>query len=332
MPITAVAPRFLGAGKVEFVEHEYRDPGVGELLLRVRANAICGSERGQYHEGSACVPGHEAAGEVVAAGPGTATPPGTRGVVYLMDFCGQCRNCRAGATNQCLDKRADMGFSHDGGYGPFEIVHESNFFPVDPELSFTAATMLLDVMGTSGHALDRAALVHPDIRSVYVAGAGPVGLGLVLMCRLRLPELPVYVSDLSPWRREFARDLGATPVDPEGTDVRVDLAVDSTGKQAARQAAMSLLDRRGVLVCVGHGEGLNLEVSADLIAPERAVLGSEYFPYADLHRNLDLLRGNPDLVGRIVTHTFPVEHVTDGFEAFLSGQTGKVVVTQDDVA
>jgi threonine 3-dehydrogenase len=107
-----------------------------------------------------------------------------------------------------------------------------------------------------------------------------------------------------------------------------DVAFDSTGKQAARQAALSALGRRGVLVCAGHGETLQLSVSEDLIAPERAVLGSEYFAFDELPRNLGLLRDNRDLISRVITHTFDVRDIAGAFAVFLSGKSGKVIVTQ----
>jgi threonine 3-dehydrogenase len=272
---------------------------------------------------------------VVAAGPGTNIPVGTRGVVYLMDFCGHCRSCLIGATNQCLAKRGDMGINTDGGYGPFEVVHESNFFPISDDVSFETATMLLDVMGTSSHAIGRAQLVRPDIESVYIAGAGPIGLGLVVMAKLRLgADLPVYISDISPWRREFAESFGAIPVDASDPSAllavgRPDIAFDASGREVARRAALDILAQRGALVCVGHGEGISLSVSDDLIAPEHAVLGSEYFRYDELAENLELLQRHQDVISRVVTHTFPIEEIDDAFVAFLSGETGKVVVTQE---
>ena len=146
------------------------------------------------------------------AGPETSTPVGTPGVVFLMDFCGQCRSCRLGYTNQCSAKRADMGFSHDGGYGPYELVHENVFFPVTPDVPLTEATMLLDVMGTGGHAIARAQLVRPDIESLLVAGAGPIGLGVLAMAKLLLgDDLPVYVADSIPYRLGLAERLGGIP-------------------------------------------------------------------------------------------------------------------------
>lgn len=335
MPTTASFPRFLGGGKIVFEERAVPEPGPGQLLLAVRANAICGTDRGQYYDGSAVTPGHEAAGVVTAIGPGTSTAVGTPGVVFLMDFCGQCQNCLLGYTNQCVAKRADMGFTHDGGYGPYELVHETNFFPVGGDVDLAEATMLLDVMGTSGHALARARLLRPDISSVYVAGAGPIGLGLVVMCKIVFgPGFPVRVSDISPWRLEHAASFGAEPVDAERAEAMAampvsDVAFDSTGRAAARRAALDHLSKRGVLVCVGHGEQLVLSVSDDLIAPERAVLGSEYFRYDELAANLDLLTANRALLARVITHRFDVSRLRDAFETFFSGRSGKVVVTQE---
>lgn len=329
------APIFEGQGRVRFVQRDYPAPGAGQLLLSVRANAICGSDRGQYFTGSAIVPGHEAAGVVVGAGPGTSVAVGTRGVVFLMDFCGACRSCMLGATNQCLAKRADMGFTHDGGYGPYETVHESIFFPISDDIDMVTATMLLDVMGTSSHALNRAGQLHPDIESVYIAGAGPIGVGLLVMAKLRYgADCPVYISDVSPWRLDFASSFGGVPIlasDPSAMKSvgRPDVAFDSSGKSVARRAALDVLAQRGVLVCVGHGETVTLDVSTDLLAPERAVLGSEYFRYDELADNLALLRQHQETICGLISHRLPVERIGEAFELFLSGETGKVVITQE---
>lgn len=334
MPLTALAPHFAGDGSITFLEREYADAAPGQLQLRVEANAICGSDRGQYFNGSDVVPGHEAVGSVVQAGAGTKVQVGTRGAVFLMDYCGVCRNCRSGFTNQCTAKRADMGFSHDGGYGPYEIVHESNFFTVGSDVSAVEATLLLDVMGTSRHALGRAALVRPDIESVYIAGAGPIGLGLLVMAKLVLGgDVPIHISDVTPWRLDYAERLGGLPVDASQESALaalsdIDVAFDSTGRQPARRAALDLLGRRGVLVCVGHGEGLTIDASADLISPEHAILGSEYFRFDEMGTNLDLLLAHRQELSQVITHTLPVAEIAEAFELFLAGRTGKVVVTQ----
>jgi len=335
MTVTTIAPRFRGNGVIEFDAVEYDDPGEGQLLVRVAANAVCGTDRQQYFEGSSVIPGHEAAGVVAAVGPGTTLAVGSRGAVYLMDYCGICRSCLLGATNQCLNKRADMGFTNDGGYGPYELVHESNFFPISDAIEIGNATMLLDVMGTSSHALGRAELVRPDIESVYIAGAGPIGLGLLVMAKLRYGDgVPVHISDVSRWRLDFAESFGGIPVD--ASDPRSiaevghpDVAFDSSGKQAARRAALDILGKRGALVCVGHGETVTLDVSKDLLAPEHAVLGSEYFRFEEMPANLALLEAHQDRIARVISHRLPVERISEAFEIFLSGETGKVLITQE---
>lgn len=335
MSRTAISPQFLGAGKIAFQEVEVPEPGPGQLLLKVEANAICGTDRGQFLEGSTVVPGHEAAGIVVATGEGTTVAESTRGVVYLMDYCGRCRSCRLGHTNQCLAKRNDMGFTADGGYGPFELVHETHFFPVPNSIPAADATLLLDVMGTSGHALGRISRMRSDIQSVYVAGAGPIGLGILAMAKIKLGhDIPVYISDFSRWRLDFAASLGGVPVDASDSQAvaklsDVDVAIDSTGKQSARETALRVLGKRGVLACVGHGQGLTLSVSEDLIAPERTVMGSEYFRYDELAENLEILQNHRAELNKVITHQIPVQDLGVAFETFLAGETGKVVVVQD---
>jgi threonine dehydrogenase-like Zn-dependent dehydrogenase len=76
IPDTMTVPRFVGGGKIDFIEKPVPEPGPGELLVAVRANALCGSERGQFYNGSPNVtPGHEAAGLVIfKAGAGPPVP------------------------------------------------------------------------------------------------------------------------------------------------------------------------------------------------------------------------------------------------------------------
>jgi len=155
----------------------------------------------------------------------------------------------------------------------------------------------------------------------------------------------VLAWDTDPRRLELAEELGAEIVDPDPASIRrrcartgehvdgLDLAVDTTGTTGARQDALTALaSRRAVLVCVGHGQDLHLQVSSDLIATERSVLGSEYFPRADLPAALDLLRAHPDELRRIITDRFPIENLPEAVRAFDAGAAGKVVLTQEAIA
>ncbi|MGO4110846.1 zinc-dependent alcohol dehydrogenase family protein [Paenibacillus sp. YAF4_2] len=339
VPQTMNIPLFVGKGKVEYGEKQVPVPGKGQLLMQVKANALCGSDRSQYYDGSTVTPGHEAAGIIVGAGEGTTTTVGTPGVVFLMDFCGECRSCKLGFTNQCLAKRADYGFSHDGGYSPYIVVNENVFFAIDPSIPLSDATMLLDIMGTGGHAIKRAKLVHPDIQSVLIAGAGPIGLGVLAMAKLLLgEETPVFIMDFVDYRLELAERMGAIPVQLANRSVvdvireagleGVDIAIDTSGKTSGRRTSLDALNQRGVLVCVGHGQELNLGVSNDVIAPERAVLGSEYFQYNELTENHALILNHLPYLQQIITHRFGLDRIQEAYELFFEGNTGKVLIEQ----
>jgi threonine 3-dehydrogenase len=339
IPAEMLVPRFLGGGEIGLVRKLVPEPGSGQLLIQTMANALCGSERGQFFGGSGVTPGHEAAGVVVAVGPETRTAIGAPGVIYLMDFCGECRSCRLGFTNQCTNKRGDVGFNRDGGYGPYVLINENVFFPTGDDVPLAEATMLLDVMGTTGHAIRRGLRLREDVRSLGIAGAGPIGLGTLAMARILLgAEVSVVISDLSPYRLDLAQRLGGNVIDlrektlaeglrEHGLDA-VDLAIDTSGKSVARKSYLEVLSKRGVLVCAGHGEELSLDVSRDLIAPERAVLGSEYFRYDELTSNLEILREHLPYLSGIITHRFAMQDIKEAFELFFRGETGKVLVEQ----
>lgn len=340
IPAAMRVPHFAGQGRIGFVEKPVPEPGAGQLLIRVEANALCGSERGQFFGGTDTTPGHEAAGTVVAAGLETRTPVGARGAIFLMDFCGQCRSCRQGFTNQCLARRGDMGFNRDGGYGVYELINESIFFPVDDDISATEATLLLDIMGTGGHAIKRAQLVHPDIQSVLIPGAGPIGLGVLAMARLLLGEdVRVVISDVVPYRLKMAEAMGGLPIlstrmsleeglKHHGLDAP-DVAIDCAGKAVVRDECLRLLAHRGVLVSVAHGEGLEIEnLYRDFVFREMTLISSEYFAYHELEENLELLRARRSYLSQIITHRFPVGDIQKAFELFWQGETGKVVIEQ----
>ena len=233
-----------------------------------------------------------------------------------------------------------MGFNRDGGYGQYELVHENIFFPVPDEFSSTEATLLLDVMGTGGHAIERCQLMRPDIESLLVVGAGPIGLAVLAMAKIVIgQQLKVLITDIVSYRVKLAERLGGLPINVRETSlsagiqshglVQVDMAVDTSGKQVARQAAVDAIAQRGSLICVGHGEGIALKISPDIIAPERSIVGSEYFRYNELPTNLQRLREHRGYLSQIITHRMGVDQIQQAFEAFFFGcETGKVIIEQ----
>jgi threonine dehydrogenase-like Zn-dependent dehydrogenase len=232
-----------------------------------------------------------------------------------------------------------MGFNKDGGYGRYELIHESIFFPVPEEFSATEGTLLLDIMGTGGHAIERCQLMRPDIESLLILGAGPIGLGVLMMAKIILGNhVKVYLTDIVSYRLKLAEQLGGLPINVSKTTVgaglkahgadSADMAVDTSGKQVAREEGLRALAQRGSLICVGHGEGITLKISPDIIAPERSVVGSEYFRYDELPANLRRFKQHRSYLNQIITHRFGVDEIQKSFDLFFGGETGKVIIEQ----
>jgi threonine 3-dehydrogenase len=335
-----LAARFLGGGRVVVEERPVPEPRPGEVLVRVGACALCGSDRAAFRDGSPVTPGHETAGEVAAVGQGvTGVGVGARGVVYLVDYCGSCAACRHGWTNVCLARRRMYGFDAPGGLAEYQAVAAHCFLPVDPRLPADLATTLLDLFGTTAHALRRVGLAVGGTppASLAVLGCGPVGLGaLAVAGALGVPER--YGVDLVDRRLAMAERLGAVPVDagagdpvaavrarrPDGCDV----VVEAAGRAATQRQAIELAGPGGRVAIVAHSaEPLELRTSADLIRREVSLVGAEYFPVAELAANAELVAAGRLDPTPLVTDRFPLVEVEQAYHAFWSGRTGKVVVT-----
>jgi threonine dehydrogenase-like Zn-dependent dehydrogenase len=205
------AAYFRGNNVIDLVDVPRPVPGPGEVLMRVAANGVCGSDHKILVGGFDRIPGHEAAGTVVEVGPGCHMSVGSRVAAYIPLYCGECRFCRQGAGNICAHRRGLLGWSTDGGYAEYMVLPERNALPLADETSFEEGVLLLDTLGTSGHALRVAR--YAEAESVLVIGAGPIGIGAVaLLHAWGTPR--VYVSEFSAYRRQRAEELGAITIDP----------------------------------------------------------------------------------------------------------------------
>jgi threonine dehydrogenase-like Zn-dependent dehydrogenase len=137
---------------------------------------------------------------------------------------------------------------------------------------------------------------------------------------------------------KLAEQLGGLPINVSQSTISAglkvhgvdsaDMAVDTSGKQVAREEGHRALAQRGSLICVGHGEGITLKISPDIIAPERSVVGSEYFRYDELATNFRRLTQHRSYLNQIITHRFGVAEIQKSFELFFGGETGKVIIEQ----
>jgi len=326
---------FHGEGRITVEEAPVPTPGPGELLVRVQACALCGSDRGAWEKGCAATPGHEIAGEIVGAGPGATPPLGSRGAVFLVAYCGECARCSAGSRGACLRKAGMIGFDRDGGFAEYVAVPERCFLPLDPALSWEDGVMLLDVTGTPMHALRRAGALDAPPPAALVMGAGPVGIGaIVALGGAGVPR--VLAVDLAPFRLAFAQRLGAEVIEggeAAGEAVRErlpdgpPLVIEASGSPQGQRQALVLLAPGGTLVLVGHSrKPLEVWGSRDLIAQERTVLGSEYFDDREFASNQRLILEGRLEPSRVITHRLPLDRIEEAYKLFWGGETGKVLV------
>ncbi|MGI8534635.1 MAG: zinc-binding dehydrogenase [Candidatus Limnocylindrales bacterium] len=330
--------RFHGHGRITIEDVPDPVPGPGELLLDVIAVGLCGSDRAAWTNGSAVTPGHETAGRIVAAGPGTRGAHGVVGSVFLVAWCGRCSRCRSGSRGACLSKEAMLGFDRDGGFADRMVVPERCFLPLQPTLPAETAVLLLDVTGTALHALRRCGAFDTPPPAALVMGAGPLGLGCVMALRAVGVER-ILALDPSAHRLAMAATLGAELIGgdldaavqvhaalPEGPP----LVLEASGNPAAQRQALDLVAPGGRLVLLGHSPvAMAVDVSRDLIAPEKQMLGSEYFDPAEYPHNQQLVIDGRLEPSRAVTHRYPLDELAQAYELFWSGKSGKVLVFPD---
>jgi L-iditol 2-dehydrogenase len=206
-------------------EPEHRD---GEVLLRVRAVGICGSDLHYYREGgigpakieAPFIPGHEFAGEVIGGtGEPHGLPDGTLVAVDPAQNCGECGHCRAGHPNLCPRVRflgsPGSPAGVDGGLCERISVPARTVFPLpfgfDP-----VAGALLEPLGVALHALDITRC--PPLSGVAIVGGGPIGL-LIAQAARAAGALRVRVVEPLAWRRAVALALGADTVHADYREV-----------------------------------------------------------------------------------------------------------------
>jgi propanol-preferring alcohol dehydrogenase len=328
------AAAFLGDGRVEVRECPIPELGAGMVLIRVSACALCGTDRHGFEHGSAVVPGHEIAGAVVLCGPQADIDIGTEGVVYLVEFCGDCFACRNGSTNMCLNRRAMYGLTVPGGFAEYVTVRADCFLPVASSFSPSRATTLLDLFGTTRHALLRYGTDVP--RCLAVVGCGPIGLGAVAVGQAMGIER-IYASDVAPYRLELAAGLGAVTIDASLVNTveqlhtmetdGCDVVIEAAGLSHTQRQAIAMAAPGGRVMIVAHSRGtLELQTSTDLIRREISLVGCEYFPIGEFGGTHALVTDGGLDPDPILTHSFPLEGLKEACDSFFSGTTGKVVI------
>jgi threonine dehydrogenase-like Zn-dependent dehydrogenase len=221
MPIEMKAAYLPGDSTVEIRTVSIPEAGHGEVLLRVMASTICGSDiRCIYHEHlgkgpegyQGVIAGHEPAGQIVEKGPGCRSfKVGDRVIVYHISGCGICNDCRRGYMISCTNSqfRRAYGWQRDGGMAEFMIAEEKDLVRLPDQLSFADGAQVACGFGTVYEGLQKIGICGND--AVLITGLGPVGLAAGALSR-KLGAEKIIGIDMLPERLELARTLGVCDV------------------------------------------------------------------------------------------------------------------------
>ena len=352
MTTTAMHAAYLpGNSTVSVREVPIPVPGHGEVLLRMKASTICGSDiRAIYREHlgkgpegyQGVVAGHEPCGQIVSAGPGCRRfRAGDRVIVYHISGCGLCNDCRRGYAISCTSEnlRRAYGWQRDGGMADYLLAEEKDLIALPGELSYADGAQVACGFGTAFEGLQKIGISGSD--SVLVTGLGPVGLAVAALAR-KLGAQKIIGLDVLPERLQLALDLGLcdevlNSCPSSANDVKaltngqgVERAIDCSGNDAARAIAIRATRKWGKIAFLGEGGKVEFNPSPDLIHDQKTIYGSwvtSLWQMEDLVEQLVRWNLHP---ADLITHRFPLAQAGDAYSLMASGKCGKVAVCFDE--
>lgn len=317
-------------------------PGPGELLLRVEAVGICGSDVHVYEWTDGydfMLPhlpvtlGHEFAGRVAAAGAGTAVAEGTRVAVLPAVACGACAECRLGEPQSCI-RRGAVGLTLDGGFQRLVKVREQGVLALPAAIDAELGALVEPL------AVSMDAVLVGDVGlgdTVLVLGPGTIGQGMALMARASGARVIVAgradgprfdvlrrlgFSDLvdvaeAPLAEQVVRLNGGKPVD---------VVLEATGHPPSITDALPVLKKGGVLVVAGiHPGPLTLPLTV-FVRNRHQLRASHSSRRATWDRVVALMAVAPETFRAMITHRLPLERGLEGFELARQRTASKVML------
>lgn len=339
-----------GQRRVEIKEFPIPEPGHGQVLVKMKASSICGSDiRAIYREHLGHGPeayqdviaGHEPAGQIVKIGPGCKRfKEGDRVALYHISGCGVCRDCRDGYMISCTSpERAAYGWQRDGGHAEYLLAEENTCVALPDALSYVDGALVACGFGTVYEALNRIAVSGED--KVLVTGVGPVGMAAGLVAKAMGATMVIGV-DVSEARLEIARNTGAIDhgfaaddralarIKEQTGGLGCEVSIDCSGSPAGRLLALQGTRRWGRCAMVGEGNNIDFDVSQTIIHPQITIYGSWVTSTGhmeDLMEKLVAWNLKPEI---IVTHRFHLEEAEEAYRVADEGQSGKVVIVMDE--
>lgn len=343
---------YRGNGRVVVESVPIPEIGVGEVLFRVAACGICGTDIKKIHHGFIAPPqilGHELAGTVVKVGRGVSKfKPGDRIVSFHHIPCGACFYCDKKLFSQCAGyKKTGLtaGFDPNGG-GFAEYVRampwivERGMIALPPDVTFEEATFV-EPVNTCLKAVRKARVASGE--TMLVVGQGPIGMLLMLLARNE--GATVYTSDPMAGRRAASVRFGAAEAfDPGASDLATEIRKRTHGRGADAvllaapnpalvPEALAVARPGGRVLLFAHNDPvLRLEFPAAAVGvEEKEILGSYSASVDDQEESAELVFRHRLPVREMISHRFPLERIADALElaAHPKRDTLKVVIIHE---
>lgn len=337
---------FPGDRGCEVRDYPVPEPAPGEVLIRMMATGICGSDLHVYR-GNGCrgqISGHEPCGVVTEVGAGVVRlKAGDRVSVHHHQGCGVCHNCARGETVACPHDQV-YGMGRPGSFAQFVAASERNCIPLPDSVSFVDGAFMACVGGTAYGAFRRLGAVAHE--SVAVFGLGPVGLSCVLVGKAM--GLRVIGVDVIPERVELAAKCGAdAALNGQEKDVvasvrdfskvrgvdwaeGVAYAIETSGSIAAREWILPSLRRGGKAAILGVGSHEKVINPSDIHGRAATIIGSVVFPLGWMWDLARFLAASGMSFESAVTHRFPLEEAPEALRLADEGRCGKVLFVPEE--
>jgi len=316
------------------------EPRTGEVLIKIRKTAICGTDVhiynwdpwAQLHIKPPMTIGHEYVGEIAALGEGvTGLSVGQRvsGEGHLT--CGRCRNCRTGNIQWCKDTNS-VGVDRDGAFAEYLCIPATNVIAIADDLPEDVVAFF-DAFGNATHASLMFDLVGED---VLITGAGPIGIISAGICRFAGARR-IVITDVNDYRLDLAKRMGATAaVNIQRDDLRqvmheqglvegFDVGLEMSGNGAAFDQMISVMRNGGKISLLGiANKPLQVNMN-DIICRGLTLQGIYGRKMDNWHKMSSMVQGGLDLQP-VITHRFRYTEFEKGFDAMNSGLSGKVIL------
>ena len=310
-----------------------------EVLVRVKAVGICGSELHAYEGISErrkppLVMGHEFAGEIAEIGKVVkGLEKGDRVVVEPLIRCGVCEQCMRGQGNVCRNVKL-VGLHVSGAFAEYVLVPAGNCHKLPDNVSFEEGSTVKP-LAVGVHAVNRTPIKLGD--TVVVIGAGIIGM-MTLQAAKTAGAEKIFVTDVVDYRLDLAKKLGADVVinsrieDPvkrvkELTNMKgADVALEAVGTQITVQQAMGMVGIGGRVTVIGMLEKTMSLGMLDAVVKELSIKGSYGFVSDDFKAALALISAGKANVKSMITNVLPLSDIAKGFELLHEKAEGVVKV------